>query len=594
MKIEVDCSKSIGELRRFWRSTGFTPAKLLLQPDMAQTLTYLGSIPREGIKHVRIHFLLDLLKAEGLETKSPVYDWTDMDRGMDALVNNGLQPFFELMGNPSGFFSDFCNDGQLHAWRRMVRDLANHLMDRYGADEVKKWYFETWNEPDVGWWHQWPEPVPFCNYYDACSEGLKDADLDLKFGGPGTCKHLSDLFKAVLAHCDSGTNYFTGQKGVRMDFISVHEKGAWGNKEDIDPDSRGITERELAVVGYIRQNHPKLADVPVMNNECDPIVGWKQTHTWRALPYYAAIIAKIINQHQQALIDSGKCDYALLSNDNGFLGEWGMRTHLVRFGDEKQLERGEFELVKKPSLTVMALLAMLGPEKLSVQGCGDSLNDAAGVMATKSGKDEVAVLLYNSSDEIFRSGNATISLLLNGLPFDACSATHYRIDEQHGNPFRIWADNEAKTIPDDATIAKMRDAQEVTALSGPEEMPVKNGSLSFDLDLPLPGVSLILLTRKPDAAPAKIAGLTATHYRGVGEKENVLLSWQAITAPGLRTYEVLFSESDSGPFQRINTPDLISSAFLHARRTTSGTGFYRIRAVDFWDRAGEESSTIEA
>ena len=594
MKIQIDCSKPIGELNRFWCSTGFTPAKLLLQSDMAQTLSYLGSIPHEGIKHVRIHFLLDLLKAEGLETKTPTYDWTDMDRGMDVLVNNGLQPFFELMGNPSGFFSDFCNDGQLHAWRGMVRDLASHLMERYGRKEVEKWYFETWNEPDIGWWHQWPKEIPFCNYYDACSEGLKEANPNLRFGGPGTCKHLSPLLKAVLAHCDSGTNYFTDDKGVRMDFISVHEKGAWGNKEDIDPDSRGICEREAAVLDYIRENHPGLANVPLMNNECDPIVGWGEIHTWRALPYYAGIIAKIVNQHREALIEEKSCDYALLSNDNGFMGAWGMRTHLARFGKKEQLERGEFELVKKPALNVMVLLSALRGQQLPVQGCGNSLDETVGAMAGMVADEQLAVLVYNSSDEIFRSGSTDLELEVTGLPFDDCVAMHYRIDEENGNPFRIWAANGAKGAPDDGTMAAMRDVQEVAALAEPRDALVEGGVLNLSFDLPLPGVSLVLVTKKPVSAPTKVEGLAATYYRGLGERENVMLSWQHVGGSGLRTYELLFSESDAGPFERVNAPDLVCSAFLHARKTASGGGFYKVRAVDCWGRAGEESDVIEA
>ena len=51
-------------------------------------------------------------------------------------------------------------------WKRLVRDLALHLIERYGRSEVETWYFETWNEPDVGWWTQ--GEAAFLRYYDAC------------------------------------------------------------------------------------------------------------------------------------------------------------------------------------------------------------------------------------------------------------------------------------------------------------------------------------------------------------------------------------------------------------------------------------------
>lgn len=350
----VDAGRVVRPQSHFWKSTGFMPADILLDDDMRQTIDYTGSLPRQGIRHVRIHYLLNLVKCRNMETARPEYDWYDLDRGIDILVENGMAPFFELMGNPSSFFSDFCDDGQLRSWRRLVRDLALHLMSRYGRKEVESWYFETWNEPDVGWWHQWPKVIPFCNYYDACSEGLNDANPALVLGGPGTCRTLSPLFKAFLAHCDAGRNYFTGKRGVRLDFISVHEKGANANVEDIDPDNAGITRREIEVVGYIRKMHPRFRNTPFMNNECDPIVGWSQTHTWHGKACYAALLVKVVQQHQKAMIEGIRCPYAILGNDNGFLGGWGLRTLLTRFGGSASSPDGGFELIKKPALNAMA------------------------------------------------------------------------------------------------------------------------------------------------------------------------------------------------------------------------------------------------
>jgi len=62
------------------------------------------------------------------------------------------------------------------------------------------------------------------NYYDACSEGLKASSPDLILGGPGDGCKRSNYADALLDHVTNGTNYFTGERGVRIDFLSFHKK----------------------------------------------------------------------------------------------------------------------------------------------------------------------------------------------------------------------------------------------------------------------------------------------------------------------------------------------------------------------------------
>ena len=610
MKITVDCTGDMGGLDRFWRSTGFSPANLLLDADMRQAMAYVGSIPHGGITYVRVHYLLELVKAGGLGTARPEYDWSALDAALDVLIDNDLRPFFELMGDPSGYFNDFLDDTQLRAWRRLVRDLALHCIERYGRDEVRGWYFETWNEPDIPFWTQ--SEAAFCNYYDACSEGLNDADGALRLGGLGTCVDLSGMFKTFLDHCDRGRNYFTGEKGVRIDFISVHVKGAPRCEEDLNPDTRSIVDRETRIVEFIRTHHPRLAGLPFINNECDPHTGWWDIHTWRARPYYAAVVCKIINQHLVRIVGGLGCKYALLSNDNGFLGRWGQRTLLARFGGVEDVDLGQtgdrsqrvrfeedprrrqFEMLKKPVLNVMALLSLLGDRRCAVSGCEDPFADV-GAIATVRGEDEVAVLVYNSRDRIMSSGVERIELRLEGLPFDRSAPVmlaHYRIDEDHGDPFRVWEAMGAPRRPTARQYAQMRDAQELAAVEGPRELPAGD-TLSLDFDLPLPGVSLIFLTVRPAESPGQVEGLRVERYAGLAGKDEVMLLWKDVGSRALRTYEVLYADAPKGPFGRVNGPDLICTAFLHVRDRPAGQGYYRVRAVDYWGGAGEPSDVIE-
>ena len=613
MHTSIQFDHPIGPLPHFWNSTGFSPAELLLTQDMQQALTYYGSIPHGDLTYARIHFLLELVHLAGQDGDRLQFDWSLLDEGLDWLVRNHLKPFFEIMGNPGDHFTDFKDDRQLRQWKDMVTQLALHLQGRYGQAEVESWYFESCNEPDAAWWTQ--DETAWCNYYDACSEGLKTANPRLVFGGPGTCRTLSSMFKTAMAHCDNGTNYFTGEQGVRLDFITVHEKGAIATPDDINPDSTALWQREARAVEYIRAHHPRLAGLPFINNEADPQVGWANIHTWHARPYYAALACKMIQQHLRGLADGMGVNYALLGNDNGFLGTWGNRTLLARFGDAGLLDEGQskhkprlvvngqsvyrfapFELIKKPILNAWALLSLLGDTRCLADPLG-AADDELGVIASRRGADQVAVLVYHSRDRVTSSGSDTVTLHLSGLPFEEAVLAHYRIDEAHGDPFQLWekpttGERAAPPSPSPALFAAMRRRQELESLAEPHMVQPQGGALDLSFDLPLHAVSLLLLSARPQAGPAQVSGVRLQPYTGLCQPREVMVTWQGLDSRMLRTYEVLRAPSPEGPFERINQADLLCTAYLDASPEAGQPACYRVRAVDYWNRPGTPSEII--
>ncbi|KAJ1205240.1 hypothetical protein NDU88_000675, partial [Pleurodeles waltl] len=159
---------------------------------------------------------------------------------------------------------------------------------KYGLEYVSSWNFETWNEPDNHDFDNVTMTIQgFQNYYDACSEGLKEASTLLKFGGPGdSCRPLpkSPICWNLLNHCYNGTNYFTGEIGVRLDFIALHKKGAGSSLQ--------ILKQEIETIREIHEHFPRFVSVPIYNDEADPLVGWSVPHTWRADVTYAAMVVK--------------------------------------------------------------------------------------------------------------------------------------------------------------------------------------------------------------------------------------------------------------------------------------------------------------
>jgi L-iduronidase len=555
--------------------------------------------------------MLDLVKADRLGA----YDWSLLDQALDVVVEHRLRPFFELMGNPGKLYTDFNEDGQVRHWRDLVEALARRCIERYGAEEVRTWYFETWNEPDI-WWKLGGD-VAFNNYYDACSEGLKAVDPALRLGGPGVARRVPPIFGTFLAHCDTGTNYFTGETGVRLDFISVHEKGAVKHAEDLTPDTVGICRHEMEAVSYIRAHHPRFAGLPFINNECDPQIGWEIYHTWHAMPYFAGLIAKVIDQHQRLLVEAEGVDYDILSNDNGFLGRWGQRTHLAFFGArqfdaaqrdwvtdlaalaERRTNPEPFDYVKKPGLTVMELLAWLGDARVDVPGSLDPDRTGLGVIATPTA-DGGTVLLYNSVDRIWQSGHSAVALQVAGLAPGRYALGVFEIAQDKGDPFSVWeaqaVANEsnadqlaALNLPNAEQLAALRRAQEPAQTLRTVEIDA-DGWLSLDLDLLLPSVALVVLARQADEPPAAPTGLRLQAYRGLNGTTNQVLFWDAPATGPVRLYDVLWSAVEEGPFEVVNPVGLLSSMYLHA--VPAPGGFYRVRARDLSGQEGPVSAAV--
>ncbi|MCC5806963.1 MAG: hypothetical protein JJU00_11610 [Opitutales bacterium] len=597
MKITLHYNKPAKPVSIDWRWTGFTPAKLLLCEDMKQTLRYLGAVPRGGVKYVRIHYLLELVSAKNLGTDEPLYDWSKLDEGLDAMVGCGLAPFFELMGDPSGYFSDYKEPVQAHAWRRLVRDLALRYMERYGREEVESWYFETWNEPDVGWWKQ--DSEAFMIYYDACSEGLREANPKLRFGGPGTAWTLSPRLLDFLKHIDTGRNYFTGEP-PRIDFLSVHEKGAWDADEDIPVSPEKMVTRARRLRDYMREHHPRLLDLPFMNNECDPQVGWAQTHSWRAWPFYAAIMSKCIALHFDTLVDEDGVDFTFLGNDNGFIGGWGQRTQLARFTRKGGFETEHFALVKKPALNLMTGLSLLGTERFPVTVEGNRESTFALATCLEAAEGYAAFLCR--ADNRSRIGDLSdLSTAIEGLAPGEYTVVHYRIDESHGNPYRTWEDglpndSVGKHRPDPALLAAMRSEQELTRWAEPTEVTVGlDGAFTLAMDFPLPSVHFVLLLRKEvfAAPPEAVGGLHAGNYHGLHDGEEILLTWKPPASRKVGDHDVEWRR-DGGMWEALSHPPLLDGSFLHARASVPGGAEYRVRAVDYRNKPGPWSEAVRA
>ncbi|XP_071792677.1 alpha-L-iduronidase-like isoform X1 [Asterias amurensis] len=611
----VKSDSKVADLKNFWASTGFCPplphqkaSSYFLNESEHQNLIFIGSVPNQGIQQVRVHWLLDLVKISENKSGAVTFNFDLLDQMIDRIWRNGLRPGFEIMGNPSDWFTDFEDVKQVYAWRDMITALAKRYIVKYGLDYVSEWNFETWNEPDHKDFDNLNITLQgFLNYYDACSEGLKAASPKLRFGGPGAAcrsRKFSVVCWALLQHCENGTNFFTGEAGVRIDFISFHHKG--------EGHSMFILEQEIETIKNIQNLYPKLSNVPVFNDEADPLVGWSRPEEWRADATYAAVVVKIIAQHQNLLISQHpNVNYALLSNDNGFLNFnpnfFTQRTLVARF-QMNLTHPPSIQTIKKPVLSVMGLLALLGDTQVDVLLAGEvsGNNSDVGILAsthtpvnTSGDSWQLSVIVYNSNDTSNETGSDHVIINVQGVPKIQQNQDMlyvvYLLNNTLGNPYHLWKDYNKPVFPTRKHFVEMRKNQEPVRITGPNSFT--GPGKTFDFNLSKPGVVLIHACAKPIAAPEKVNNL---YLHNVTEYD-VLVRWEDVSSRCLLTYEVEYSTQQRGQYLRVNDIDLIFTTFLFSADAVSHgalanittKGWYRVRAVDYWNRAGDYSTPVQ-
>ena len=609
-ELSVDFGEEPRAQPRFWQSTGMSPAELLLTRDMQLTLRMIGDSHGPAIRYLRPHYLLDLVELEFTEEGDQVPDWSRLDEALDPVHENGIRMIFELMGNPSGVFDDFREPNQVLAWRDFVESLANHLMRRYGRETVEQWYFETSNEPDI---HPfWPQThSAFLNYYDASSEGLVAANPRLRFGGPGAGRFLSPTLKALLEHCDTGTNSLTGEKGVRLDFISFHVKAL----------PHEMVRYEEHVIDYIRQYHPRFADVPLMNNEADPIGGWGIPRWWRPGPWHAAFVFQSIDLHNRIVLDKLGANLEIAAGDNAFLGAWDKRTLAARIlpGDNYVEQWGSsdpggwkpwdrehderpiterFYLIKKPAFTAMSLAALLGDARFAVRGfppleqrVDTYLSEAPnlGCVATRRQDRAIVLICYNapalnlavgrdgdgavaapSQERIIEQSVADLSIEVRGLDFSEGLLTQIRIDPTHGNPVAKWREMES---PEDISAMQFDALQQAQdpAIVYSEAADIRNAGAEIHVRMEAPSVEAIILAPTDSRTqPPSVEELREFSYPGLDGATVSYLSWQTGQADALVLYEVSYADPGQEAFRRVSAGGILDRNFSLAGTRPGG------------------------
>ncbi len=251
--IELDVSKASKPLDRFFDlSIGADYPGTLRRPDcQAQLKT---TVEELGFRYIRFHAIFhDVLGTVRVVDGRIVYDWTQIDQLYDDLLAKGIRPFVELGFTPEAmatssqtvfYWKGNTSHPKFSAWRNLVDAFIRHLRDRYGAAEVRQWFFEVWNEPNLAGFWEGADQKAYFELYDVTARTIKAIDPALRVGGPATAG--AAWVPEFLDH--------VAKSGSGVDFVTTHTYGVDGGFLD----ERGEADTKLsaspdAIVGDVRR-----------------------------------------------------------------------------------------------------------------------------------------------------------------------------------------------------------------------------------------------------------------------------------------------------------------------------------------------------
>ncbi len=252
-KIEIDIQRATKPVDRFFDlSVGSDfPGTLIRDDSQAQLKTAVNEL---GFRYIRFHAIFhDVLGTVRVDGGKTTYDWTKIDQLYDDLLARHIKPFVELGFTPNAMKTSdnsifYWRGNTSHpvpsAWKDLVDAFIRHLEERYGADEVRSWFFEVWNEPNLSGFWEGADQKGYFELYDLTSNTIKAIDANLRVGGPSTAG--AAWVPEFLEHLS--------QSGAAIDFVTTHTYGVDGGYLDENgKEDTKLSPSPDAIVGDVRK-----------------------------------------------------------------------------------------------------------------------------------------------------------------------------------------------------------------------------------------------------------------------------------------------------------------------------------------------------
>jgi xylan 1,4-beta-xylosidase len=531
--IRVDAARSDGPLRPIWRFFGADEPNYATMPHGEKLLGELGELAPEAV-YFRTHNLLTsgdgtpALKwgstnayRENADGR-PVYDWTILDGIFDSYRRHKLRPLVQLGFMPrdlsthpepyqhrwnstdqySEIFTGWSYPPKdFGKWGDLVHAWTAHCVERYGAEEVATWYWETWNEPNIGYWRGSRDE--YFKLHDYSVDAVRRALPTARVGGPHTAGGGGEFLRAFLEHCLRGRNYATGKTGTPLDFVAFHAKGAPRFVEDSGNDDgghvrMGIAEqlRTIDEAFAIVAEFPELRKTPIILGESDPegcaACQGPQLAYRNGTMYSSYTAASFARKHALAAMRDVNLEGAVT-----WAFEFEGQPYFAGF---RSLATNGID---KPVLNVFRMFARMSGDRLPVTSDAEAPLDAilrdgvrgksdVSALASRDG-DRLWVMVWHYHDDDLTGPAADVELTLTGLPAvrGQLAVEHYCIDADHSNAYTAWQRMGSPQNPTPEQHAELERAGQLQHGGPFAPAAINDGVATLRLSLPRQAVSLL-------------------------------------------------------------------------------------------------------
>ncbi|MFY9152835.1 MAG: hypothetical protein WAO52_12520 [Prolixibacteraceae bacterium] len=536
VSITVNFNQEIGKMNPIWARWGYDEPNYTYMKDGQKLLSEMAALSPVPV-FIRAHSLL--VTGEGTyalkwgstnaytedEKGNPVYDWTIIDKIFDTYIERGMKPIAQIGFMPQALSSKpepyrhYWKPGVQYndiytgwayppkdytKWAELVYQWVLHSVDRYGKAEVESWYWELWNEPNIGYWQGSMEE--YFKLYDYTADAVKRALPTALIGGPETTgpgwDKAAEFLRAFLDHVLTGKNFVTGKTGSPLDFITFHAKGNPKLVDGMVQMDMGAQLRDISKGFEIVASYPTLKHLPIIIGESDPEgcaacseADYPQNAYRNGTMYSGYTAASFARKYELA--------------DHFGVNLFGAVTWGFEF-EEQPWFAGFRDMatngVDKPVLNVFRMYGMMQGNRVKVSGDlaynyqtvrdnsvrGEKPDISA--LAVK-GKNSASVMVWNYHDNNdLNVAPGQIELSLEGIPAEKVLVNQYRIDQEFSNSYTVWKEMGSPQNPTADQISELEQAGQLKLYTSPEWTNVKNGNSKIQLELPGQGVSLFQLS----------------------------------------------------------------------------------------------------